>query len=159
MTQDTPPSAANQHWMELAISVARQNPSAPFGAVIINIDSDVELARGVNQALVDPTLHAEMVALHARFAAPAASRSEPLALYTTAEPCPMCAAACFWAGVRRIVYGVSIPWLAAHGWRQIAVRAVAVLAASDESIAIAGGVLADECKCLFVAACRDSQRL
>ena len=36
--------------MKLAISVGRQNPSAPFGAVIIDFDSDAELARGVNRA-------------------------------------------------------------------------------------------------------------
>ena len=152
MTQDTSTSAADQHWMELAISVARQNPSAPFGAVIINIDSDVELARGVNRALVDPTLHAEMVALHACFTAHAPSRSEPLALYTTAEPCPMCAAACCWAGVRRIVYGVSIPWLAERGWRQITLRAAEVFAAARQPVELTGGLLADECGRLFDAA-------
>ena len=49
-------------------------------------------------------------------------------------------------------YGVSIPWLREHGWRKIAVRAVDVLAASDKSIAIKGGVLVDERKRLFMAA-------
>jgi tRNA(adenine34) deaminase len=152
MTQDASTSAADQHWMELAISVARQNRSAPFGAVIIDLDSNVELARGVNRAQVDPTLHAEMVALHACFTAHAAPRSRPLALYTTAEPCPMCAAACCWAEVRRIVYGVSIPWLAEHDWRQITVRAAEVFAAARQPVELTGGVLSDECGRLFVAA-------
>jgi len=152
MTQGTSTSSVDQHWMELAISVARQNPSAPFGAVLINIDSDVEPARGVNRALVDPTLHAEMVALHACFTAHAPSRSGPLALYTTAEPCPMCAAACCWAGVRRIIYGVSIPWLAEHDWRQITLRAAEVFAAARHPVELTGGFLADECARLFTAA-------
>lgn len=152
MTRDTPTSAADQHWMELVISVARQNPSAPFGAAIIDIDSDVEIARGVNRAQVDPTLHAEMVALHACFTAHAAPRSRPLALYATAEPCPMCAAACCWAGVRRIVYGVSIPWLAERGWRQITLRATEVFAAARQPVELTGGFLADECGRLFDAA-------
>jgi len=152
MTQRAPTSATDQHWMELAISVARQNPSAPFGAVIIDLDSNVELARGVNRVQVDPTLHAEMVALHVWFTTHAAPRSRPLALYTTAEPCPMCAAACCWAGVRRIVYGVSIPWLAKRGWRQIAVRATDVFAAARPPVELTGGILADECGRLFAAA-------
>jgi len=138
--------------MELAISVARQNPSAPFGAVIVDRVSDVELARGVNRSLVDPTLHAEMVALHACFEARGPSRSGVLALYTTAEPCPMCAAACFWAGVRRIVYGVSIPWLSERGWRQIALRATEVFAAARQPVELSGGVLANDCARLFTAA-------
>ncbi len=144
------------HWMRVAIAVAQENRTAPFGAVIIDADSNQERARGVNQAQSDPTLHAEMVALHAYFSARAASRSEVLTLYTTAEPCPMCAAACHWAGMRRIVYGVSIPWLVEHGWRQIGLRAATILAAEDEAIVIAGGVLADECALLFLAARRMS---
>lgn len=49
MTQDSFTSAADQHWMELAISVARQNRSVPFGAVIIDFDPNVKLARGGKQ--------------------------------------------------------------------------------------------------------------
>jgi tRNA(Arg) A34 adenosine deaminase TadA len=145
-------SQNDEHWMRLAIAVAQENPSAPFAAVIVDNDSNQECARGVNQAQMDPTLHAEMVALHTCYEAGTPSRSGDLTFYTTAEPCPMCAAACFWAGIERIVYGVSIPWLHEHGWRQMGVRAVDVLAGSDRSIGIVGGVLADECKRLFMAA-------
>lgn len=66
--------------------------------------------------------------------------------------CPMCAAACCWAEVRRIVYGVSIPWLAKRGWRQIALRATDVFAAARQPVELAGSVLEDECARLFTAA-------
>lgn len=66
--------------------------------------------------------------------------------------CPMRAAACCWAEVRRIVYGVSIPWLAKRGWRQIALRATDVFAAARQPVELAGSVLEDECARLFTAA-------
>jgi tRNA(adenine34) deaminase len=140
------------HWMRVAIAVAQENRSAPFGAVIVGDASNQECARGVNQAQRDPTQHAEMVALRTYFAANGLARDGALTLFTTAEPCPMCAAACCWAGIARIAYGVSIPWLCEHGWRQIALRAASVFAAGDKPIVLEGGVLGDECARLFLAA-------
>ena len=46
-----------------------------------------------------------------------------LTLYTSADPCPMCQAAIAWAGIGTVVHGSSIPFLAAHGWWQIDIRA------------------------------------
>ncbi|MFN0137889.1 MAG: nucleoside deaminase [Phycisphaerae bacterium] len=149
----------DDYWMRLAIIVGQGNPSAPFGAVIVDSASNRECSRGVNQAHLDPTLHGEMVALRTFFNSSAPPQSGPLTLYTTAEPCPMCAAACCWARVHRIVYGVSIPWLAEHGWRQIELRAETLLRATSESIAVDGGVLANDCAELFVAAHRKPEDL
>jgi tRNA(Arg) A34 adenosine deaminase TadA len=146
------PTPTDEHWMQQAIAVAAENPSAPFGAVIIEGDTESRCAHGVNQAREDPTLHAEMVALRNRFKAPALPRATPLVLFSTAEPCPMCAAACCWAGIRRIVYGVSIPWLCKHGWPQINIRAADVCTAGSKTVELRGGVLADACAELFLRA-------
>jgi tRNA(adenine34) deaminase len=145
-------SHEDEHWMRMAIAIGQTNRTAPFGAVIVEVDSNRECARGVNQAQVDPTRHAEMVALRNYFTGAGHPRSGALTLYSTAEPCPMCSAACFWAGIDRIVFGVSIAWLREHGWRQIALPAASILAAGDASTAIREGVLADECARLFLAA-------
>jgi tRNA(Arg) A34 adenosine deaminase TadA len=64
----------------------------------------------------------------------------------------MCAAASIWAGISRIVYGVSIPWLAVQGWTQIRLRAAEVVQCASNPPDLHGGVLADECAALFLAA-------
>ncbi|HYD99082.1 MAG TPA: nucleoside deaminase [Alphaproteobacteria bacterium] len=84
---------------------ARRNGNHPFGAVLVR---DGAVALGAENSVeteADPTCHAEMNLLRA-----AARRFGPAALpgftlYASTEPCPMCAAAIYWAGIRRIVYG------------------------------------------------------
>jgi tRNA(Arg) A34 adenosine deaminase TadA len=76
-----------------------------------------------------------------------------LTVYTTAEPCPLCAAAVAWAGIPRVVYGASIPWLVANGWWQIHLRADELFArARGRQVALRGGVLESACASLFLAA-------
>lgn len=140
----------DERHMRSAIAEARRNPAWPFGSVLVDLRSGLVVARGVNRVEESPTLHGEIAALN-----DAAARRVPrpwrdLALYTTAEPCPMCAAAAVWAGLGRIVYGVDIPWLAAHGWYQIDLRAAVVLAhAGSRAPILTGAVLAAECAALF----------
>jgi tRNA(Arg) A34 adenosine deaminase TadA len=145
-------SRSDEDWMQEAILAARENPSAPFGAVIVEAGSDRVCARGTNHSREDPTEHGEMAAIRAWFSSGRMRGSGPFTLYTTAEPCPMCAAACVWADIGRVVYGVSIPWLAEHGWHQIGIRASEVFAAAGEPPVLQGDVLADDCAALFLAA-------
>jgi tRNA(Arg) A34 adenosine deaminase TadA len=137
------------HWMGLAIAAAREHPAAPFGAVVVDRAGQEVLAQGVNQSWKDPTLHGEIVALNALFAREDRPDPRTLSLYTTAEPCPMCAAACVWARIGRVVYGVSIPWLGERGWRQIKIRAAAVWAAAPEPPVVVGDVCQQACAALF----------
>src|SRR5947207_2772045 len=44
-----------------------------------------------------------------------------LSLYTNGEPCPMCASAIRWAGLKECIYGTTIDTLGARGWNQIQV--------------------------------------
>jgi|GEM_PF-6463075 len=89
---------------------------------------DVLLAEGVNRHRESAIWHGEVDAIANLDAVHPRHGREALTLYTTAEPCPMCQAAILWAGIRRVVYGTSIPFLAAHGWWQIDLRAVEVAA-------------------------------
>ena len=87
---------------------ARARGSHPFGAILVSPSGDV-LLEAENGYLPerDMTAHAE------RLLATSASRAhrpEFLAgctLYTSAEPCAMCAGAAYWAGIGRVVYGLS----------------------------------------------------
>ncbi|MBI5363921.1 MAG: nucleoside deaminase [Planctomycetes bacterium] len=93
-----------QQAIELALEGVRGNQGGPFGALVVK--DGVVVGRGVNRvtSTLDPTAHAEVVAIRE---ACQASKSFTLAgceLYTTCEPCPMCLAAAYWARVERVVY-------------------------------------------------------
>lgn len=76
----------------------------PFGSIIVSAQG-VVLAEGRNEATSrgDVTAHAELMALRS---APSADMPGST-VYASGEPCPMCAAALVWAGVRRIVFAAS----------------------------------------------------
>jgi tRNA(adenine34) deaminase len=78
---------------------------------------------------------------------------DKLALYTTAEPCPMCQAAILWTGIESVFYGTSIRSLQIMGWRQIDISAEEVVRRSPTwRCTITGGILEHECDALFAMA-------
>ncbi len=137
-------------FMRRAIEIARRNPGAPFGAVLVDDASGEIVAEGGVQAGHDPTLHAEMVVLRSFADSHPGADFARLTLVSTAEPCPMCAAAVAWAGVAHVVYGSSISALARKGIRQISIRAEEVLRRTPFFRGeILGGVLREECDALL----------
>ena len=86
---------------------ARQRGDDPFGARVVAADGRL-LAEGGNlvRTTADVTAHAEIVALRALGAAAGAPELAAATMYTSAEPCAMCAAAIAWAGVGRVVFVV-----------------------------------------------------
>jgi tRNA(adenine34) deaminase len=104
--------------MEAALAEARLAGEAgevPIGAVILH--EGAILCRGQNRVLrdVDPTAHAEMVALRAAAAALGNYRLAGCTLYVTLEPCAMCAGAMIHARVDRLVYAAADPKAGACG--------------------------------------------
>lgn len=97
----------DSRWLAVAIDLAVENVAAgggPFGAVLVR---DGELvATGQNRVTpdLDPTAHAEVVAIRAAGRAVGDFSLAGLTLYASCEPCPMCLAASLWARVDRIVY-------------------------------------------------------
>ena len=82
-----------------------EHGGGPFGAVIVR-DGKI-IARGSNSVtlLNDPTAHAEVSAIRAACSAEKNFKLEGCELYTSCEPCPMCLAAAYWAGISKIYYG------------------------------------------------------
>lgn len=140
----------HQQFMREALAQA-QKGDLPYGAVIVKEDKIV--IRGYNTAQTDNDVsaHAELNALRA-FTKQYGYSLDALAgytLYTTCEPCPMCAAASVWAGVSQIVFGASIQQLIDLGSKQIDIACNTVAQKSFQNIEVLGGVLADECLELF----------
>ena len=98
----------DQQFMQQAIDLSVENVKnggGPFGAVIVK-DGKV-VATGVNRVTAnnDPTAHAEVSAIRAACQQVHDSSLKGCTIYTSCEPCPMCLAAIYWAGIDRIYYG------------------------------------------------------
>jgi len=143
---------ADEAHMRRAISLAGNNQKYPFAALLVDQEKGI-VAEGWNRSVHNPTWHGEMDAINKCAAANPKIDWTKLTLYTTAEPCAMCQGAVAWAGIKRVVFGSSIPFLKSLNWWAIDIRAeeLARLAAFREC-AVVGGVLEEECNKLFRAA-------
>lgn len=141
----------NEHFMRLALAEAesaRALGEVPIGAVILDPTGEI-IAAASNRTITnsDPTAHAEILAL--RIAAEKISnyRLTGCTLYTTIEPCVMCAGALVTARIKRLVFG-------AHDDRFGAVETKFKLCDSAElnhRMEFVSGVLADESRALMQA--------
>ncbi len=114
----SPLRAAVRAAMPVAVRHARASAKWPFGAVLVDpADGAVVAGAGNSSESGDPTAHAEVNLL--RSAAAAGIDLPGHVLVSTAEPCPMCAGALLWGGVRAVAYGTSIARLIAWGVPQI----------------------------------------
>lgn len=99
---------SDENYMRIALELAREAEVAgevPVGAVIVR-DGEV-IGRGRNSPIErsDPTAHAEILALREACAAAGNYRLEGATLYTTLEPCVMCAGALVAARIAKVVFG------------------------------------------------------
>jgi len=121
---------------------ARESGEVPVGAVIV-LDNAV-IGSGFNQPIssVDPTAHAEIVALRMAARAVGNYRLTGATMYVTVEPCLMCVGALIHARIKEVVFGASEP------------RAGALVSALrahetptlNHRLVVSSGVLEDECR-------------
>jgi tRNA(adenine34) deaminase len=130
--------------MREALRLAREAANAeevPVGAVVA-VGGEI-IGRGANSPVArqDPTAHAEILALREAAARAGNYRLEQATLYSTLEPCVMCAGALVAARIRRLVFG-------ARDLRFGGVRSKFRIADSgmlNHSVEIVEGVLAADC--------------
>ncbi len=140
----------HERYMRRAVEIARGNPDAPFGCVIVLGETGEVVAEGLNDAQRNPVLHGETAAIINLAEAHPDANWTRMTLYTTAEPCPMCAGAILWSGISRLVFGTSMETLKRLGRPQIGIpfREVADRASFDGP-EVVGGVLEGECDALY----------
>lgn len=95
------------HWLTLTVDLAIANVAdggGPFGAAIVADGAFV--ASGVNRVThdLDPTAHAEVVAIRAACQAQGDFSLAGATLYASCEPCPLCLSASLWSRLERIVF-------------------------------------------------------
>jgi guanine deaminase len=108
------PKEKHEEFMRRAIANSREagveyKTGGAFGAVIVTRDGEV-LADGLNHVVGqnDPTWHGEMHAIRQACALLKKPKLDGCILYTSSEPCPMCLATAYWAGLDGIVYGATV---------------------------------------------------
>lgn len=131
-------------------ATARARGNRPFGAVIVSPEGEVLAeAWNSNGETGDCTAHAKTSAI--RIASPRFRREQlqRATLYSSGEPCVMCAGAIFWSGIQRVVFGIDAQRLRVFRGERAEQRDAElscrdVFAASPHPIDCIGPALVDE---------------
>jgi tRNA(adenine34) deaminase len=134
----------DEHFLRMALELAREADTAeevPVGAIVVLNNEVIGKGRNSPVASHDPTAHAEILALREAALQTGNYRLEGATIYTTLEPCVMCAGALVAARIKRLVFG-------ARDLRFGGVRSKFRLADSDllnHQVEVVEGVLGAEC--------------
>ena len=110
MTRDLP-ELDHERFLRLTFALAeksRREGNHPFAAILVGPDGEV-LMEAMNAFGIegDSTGHAERVLMTRASVAYGADFLAGCTMYANAEPCAMCAGAAYWAGIGRVVHGMS----------------------------------------------------
>ncbi len=139
----------DENWMWRAIHVAREAErlgEVPVGAVLVGSDGKI-LAATSNRTIknIDPTAHAEILALRTAAIRVGNYRLAGTTMYSTIEPCAMCAGALIHARVARLVYGAADERFGAAETR----FRICDSPELNHRMEITSGVLEDKCRSLM----------
>jgi tRNA(adenine34) deaminase len=139
-------------YMRIALreaQLSRSEGNKGYGAVVVFDNQIIGQAHDTAITQRDPSLHAEVNAIRQAVK----TMNDPdlcgAILFSTCEPCPMCASLAVWANVTTIVYGVSIQETARLGRSRILISARELVARSPCPIEVIGDILHAECKLLY----------
>ena len=143
--------------MQEAIQLARQSASNgdyAIGVVIARGDEIIATGTTNLKHENDPTVHGEIVAIRNACKKLETKSLEGCVLYTTHEPCPMCASAAIWAKMEGIVFGATQKDAeeksgAGFSWRQINIRCKDILKEGTPKLGLVEEFMREECVKLF----------
>lgn len=108
----SPLNRTDEQFLRAALALSQRSRDArrhPFAAIVADKHGMI-IAEAMNDSLPpngDPTRHAELVAAATAARVHGATVCAGATLYSSAEPCAMCAGAIYWSGIARVVYGLS----------------------------------------------------
>jgi tRNA(adenine34) deaminase len=117
----------------------------PIGAVIVKDGEIIGRGHNLRETTLDPTAHAEMIAIREASRHLQAWRLLDCTLYVTLEPCPMCAGALIQGRVRKVVYGTTDPKAGCAGTLMNLLQEPRF----NHETELVGGVLQEECAALL----------
>ena len=132
----------------------RAHGNHPFGALLADASGQI-LLEAENTVLTeqDFTGHAETNLIRLASARLSKEKLKQCTLDTSTEPCAMCTGAIYWAGVGRVVYGLSEPGLYAltgSGHDGLLLSCREVLAHGGHAVEVIGPALEDEARQVHV---------
>jgi len=139
----------DEKWMSLAIQQAQsagQLDEVPIGSCVVGVDGML-IAAAFNRSITDhdPTAHAEILAIRRAGELLTNYRLIGTTVYSTIEPCAMCAGALVNARINRLVYGAKDERFGAVDTH----FGIGLTDALNHRIEVVGGVLEDECRSLM----------
>lgn len=111
MTDATLPELDHEKFLRISIDIAkkaRDEGNHPFGAILVGPDGDILMEQGNTFGEAgDSTGHAERCLMTRASVTYDPEFLRGCTMYTSAEPCAMCAGSVYWAGVGRVVHGMT----------------------------------------------------
>ena len=140
--------------MRRAIQLAREaraDGRHPFGALVVSPQGET-LVEAYNNAVLprgDPTQHAETVACAMAARLLSVAELANCTLYTSTEPCAMCAGAIYWTGIGRVVFALPetslLRYAGSHEQNPtLDIPCREIFARGQRTIAVAGPALEEE---------------
>jgi len=145
-------AASQELFMRAALEMARRGLAAggpPVGTCLVRNGQIVSRNHNAVVGELDITAHAEIVVIREACRELRSLQLEGCVLYVTVEPCPMCLAACHYAGIRSIVYGAPITAMQAITGNELLVPLDVLFANQADTPLVTGGVLASESQALL----------
>lgn len=137
---------------------AKGNGDYAIGAVLVKNDEIIARMPNVTRTRNDPTQHVEFEVIRKALADSGRKFLEDCVLYTTHEPCLMCATAAVWVKLRGVVFGARLSDMAAYGrmhgndkwaWRTVDISAKEIFDKGDPKVELIGDIMREECNNLF----------
>ncbi len=152
--------AEDLQFMRMALELAEkaaETGEIPVGAIITREGRVIGRGANCRELGIDPTLHAEIVAMREAARESAGWRLEGCTLYVTLEPCTMCAGAIILARISRLVFGCRDPKAGACG----SLYDIPKDSRFNHNVLVENGILREECARIlrdFFRARRKSRR-
>lgn len=135
--------------IELA-RMARVAGNSPFGALLV-LDGEVVLT-AMNTVATDrdPTAHAETNLVSAAIGTLSPEQIGRSVLYTSCEPCVMCAGTIYWAGIRSVVFALPALELAGMAGANLPIPCREIYARAKEPVHVVGPLLVAEARAVHI---------
>ncbi len=134
-----------RRYMSTALTLAQKSlpDDIPIGAIVVSIDTGEVISEGYNtrQRTHDATDHAEMIAIRTACEKLTSKRLHECVLFTTLEPCIMCAGTLIQAHIGAVIFGATDPQYGAAG----SIYNFFADPRLSHNAPVVGGIMADQC--------------